>query len=29
MLESAGRWNSEELMLRAAWYYYKDELKQA
>src|SRR2546429_7102929 len=25
---STGRWSSEELMLRAAWYYYKDELTQ-
>src|SRR2546430_9406652 len=25
---SAGRWSSEELMLRAAWHYYKDELTQ-
>ncbi len=24
----AGRWSSEELLLRAAWYYYKDELTQ-
>src|SRR5215471_14608744 len=23
-----GRWSSEELQLRAAWYYYKDELTQ-
>ena len=22
------RWNSEELLLRAAWFYYKDELTQ-
>src|SRR5690349_7900261 len=28
MAESTGRWSSEELMLRAAWYYYKDELTQ-
>src|SRR6201990_45680 len=28
MPESTGRWSSEELMLRAAWYYYKDELTQ-
>jgi lsr operon transcriptional repressor len=26
--EGAGRWSSEELLLRAAWYYYKDELTQ-
>ena len=24
----AGRWSSEELLLRAAWFYYKDELTQ-
>jgi len=24
----AGRWSTEELLLRAAWYYYKDELTQ-
>ncbi len=24
----AGRWTSEELLLRVAWYYYKDELTQ-
>ena len=23
-----GRWSSEELLLRAAWFYYKDELTQ-
>src|SRR5215472_1709401 len=23
-----GRWSSEELLLRVAWYYYKDELTQ-
>src|SRR5258705_8123898 len=28
MPESTGRWSSEELLLRAAWYYYKDELTQ-
>src|ERR1700741_4851970 len=28
MPESTGRWSSEELMLRAAWYYYKNELTQ-
>jgi lsr operon transcriptional repressor len=26
--DDAGRWSSEELLLRAAWYYYKDELTQ-
>src|SRR5882724_10074569 len=26
--DAAGRWNSEELLLRVAWYYYKDELTQ-
>ena len=26
--DGAGRWSSEELLLRAAWYYYKDELTQ-
>jgi lsr operon transcriptional repressor len=26
--DAAGRWNSEELLLRVAWYYYKDELSQ-
>src|ERR1700751_5177516 len=26
--DDTGRWSSEELMLRAAWYYYKDELTQ-
>jgi lsr operon transcriptional repressor len=26
--EGAGRWTSEELLLRVAWYYYKDELTQ-
>jgi lsr operon transcriptional repressor len=26
--EDAGRWTSEELLLRVAWYYYKDELTQ-
>lgn len=26
--DDAGRWTSEELLLRAAWYYYKDELTQ-
>src|SRR5256885_17178171 len=28
MPESTGRWSSEELLLRVAWYYYKDELTQ-
>ena len=26
--DEAGRWSSEELPLRAAWFYYKDELTQ-
>jgi len=26
--DGAGRWTSEELLLRVAWYYYKDELTQ-
>ena len=26
--DDAGRWTSEELLLRVAWYYYKDELTQ-
>jgi lsr operon transcriptional repressor len=26
--DDAGRWSSEELLLRVAWYYYKDELTQ-
>src|ERR1700746_3960949 len=26
--DDAGRWSSEELLLRAAWFYYKDELTQ-
>ena len=26
--DSVGRWSSEELLLRAAWFYYKDELTQ-
>jgi lsr operon transcriptional repressor len=26
--DEAGRWTSEELLLRVAWYYYKDELTQ-
>ena len=26
--DGAGRWSSEELLLRVAWYYYKDELTQ-
>jgi lsr operon transcriptional repressor len=26
--DAAGRWSSEELLLRVAWYYYKDELTQ-
>ena len=26
--DDAGRWSSEELLLRTAWYYYKDELTQ-
>src|SRR5262249_28133522 len=25
---AGGRWGSEELLLRAAWFYYKDELTQ-
>src|SRR5580693_162901 len=24
----AGRWSTDELLLRAAWFYYKDELTQ-
>ena len=27
-VEEFGRWSSEELLLRAAWFYYKDELTQ-
>ena len=27
-LEEVARWSSEELLLRAAWFYYKDELTQ-
>ena len=27
-LDEVGRWSSEELLLRAAWFYYKDELTQ-
>ncbi len=26
--DDAGRWTAEELLLRVAWYYYKDELTQ-
>ncbi len=26
--DAVGRWSSEELLLRAAWFYYKDELTQ-
>jgi lsr operon transcriptional repressor len=26
--DEVGRWSSEELLLRAAWFYYKDELTQ-
>lgn len=26
--DGVGRWSSEELLLRAAWFYYKDELTQ-
>jgi lsr operon transcriptional repressor len=26
--DDPGRWSSEELLLRVAWYYYKDELTQ-
>src|SRR5215467_1406687 len=26
--DDSGRWSSEELLLRVAWYYYKDELTQ-
>jgi lsr operon transcriptional repressor len=26
--DTVGRWSSEELLLRAAWFYYKDELTQ-
>jgi len=26
--DDAGRWTSDELLLRVAWYYYKDELTQ-
>jgi lsr operon transcriptional repressor len=26
--DDSGRWTSEELLLRVAWYYYKDELTQ-
>jgi lsr operon transcriptional repressor len=28
MAADPGRWSSEELLLRVAWYYYKDELTQ-
>jgi lsr operon transcriptional repressor len=27
-LDQVGRWSAEELLLRAAWFYYKDELTQ-
>ena len=27
-VDEFGRWSSEELLLRAAWFYYKDELTQ-
>ena len=27
-VDAVGRWSSEELLLRAAWFYYKDELTQ-
>lgn len=27
-VDEVGRWSSEELLLRAAWFYYKDELTQ-
>ena len=27
-IDEFGRWSSEELLLRAAWFYYKDELTQ-
>jgi lsr operon transcriptional repressor len=27
-IDEVGRWSSEELLLRAAWFYYKDELTQ-
>jgi lsr operon transcriptional repressor len=27
-IDDSGRWSSEELLLRVAWYYYKDELTQ-
>src|SRR5215471_70771 len=27
-LDDPGRWSSEELLLRVAWYYHKDELTQ-
>jgi len=27
-VDDPGRWSSEELLLRVAWYYYKDELTQ-
>jgi lsr operon transcriptional repressor len=27
-VDDSGRWSSEELLLRVAWYYYKDELTQ-
>jgi lsr operon transcriptional repressor len=27
-IDEVGRWTSEELLLRAAWFYYKDELTQ-
>jgi lsr operon transcriptional repressor len=27
-MEEVARWSSEELLLRAAWFYYKDELTQ-
>src|SRR5258708_20493803 len=26
--DEVGRWSSEELLLRVAWFYYKDELTQ-
>jgi DNA-binding transcriptional regulator LsrR (DeoR family) len=27
-LDEVGRWSTEELLLRVAWFYYKDELTQ-
>jgi hypothetical protein len=27
-IDEVRRWSSEELLLRAAWFYYKDELTQ-